>query len=129
MPFPSPSSSACFPLMSTIDVVRPTIFHRGSLPTAVRSRLSGDCAPTGVAIHASTAMRNRLADVVVVVTIMLGSPGLEVVSPLSGTERGPGGEDPKTEEMGHLWGCRMLRIPHILQKDPLELTPFQSRHL
>src|SRR6266540_333497 len=73
MPAHSLSLSACFPLMSTIDVVHPTIFHRGSLPTALRSRLSGDCAPAGVAIHASAAMRDSLTDMGVV-AVMLSAP-------------------------------------------------------
>src|SRR6266404_2224014 len=64
MPSPSLTLSARFPLMSTMDVVRPAIFHRGSFPTAVKSRFSADCAAACVAIHASAAMRHSLAFVV-----------------------------------------------------------------
>src|SRR5258708_5749579 len=53
MPAPSPIFSACLPLASTMDVMRPATFHRGSFPTAVKSRLSGDWAPAGTAIHES----------------------------------------------------------------------------
>src|SRR5437660_1648968 len=60
MPAPSLIFSACFPLASTTDVVRPATFHRGSFPTAVRSRLSGDCAPARIAIHES-AISHSLA--------------------------------------------------------------------
>ena len=44
MPGPSLSLIACFPFTSTDDTVRPTIFHRESLPMVLMSMLSGDCA-------------------------------------------------------------------------------------
>src|SRR5260370_26073283 len=76
MPSPSLSLSACFPLMSTIDAVRPAIFHRESFPTAVTSRLSGDCA-TAVAILASAAIRHSLALVMSSIGIM-AAPRLDL---------------------------------------------------
>src|SRR5205807_1995424 len=62
IPAPSSSLSAWRPLISTIDVVRPTIVQRGSRPTAVTSRFSDDCAAAGVTRHASDAMMSRLGD-------------------------------------------------------------------
>src|SRR5256885_1278817 len=63
-PIPAPSSalSAWRPLISTIAVVRPTIFQRGSRPTAVTSRFSADCAAASVTRHASDAMMSRCGD-------------------------------------------------------------------
>src|SRR5256885_17182144 len=60
IPAPSSSLSAWRPLISTIDVVRPTIVQRGSRPTAVTSRFLDDCAAAGGKRHASDAMMSRL---------------------------------------------------------------------
>src|SRR5215210_4660045 len=60
MPGPSLTLSARFPLISTIDVVRPPLtFHRESLPTVVRSSRSGDWARLTLARQErATAMRH-----------------------------------------------------------------------
>src|SRR5207245_11806771 len=62
IPAPSSSLSAWRPLISTIDVVRPTIVQRGSRPTAVTSRFSDDCAAAGVTRYASDALMRRFED-------------------------------------------------------------------
>src|SRR2546429_9511993 len=62
IPAPSSSLSAWRPLISTIDVVRPTIVQRGSRPTAVTSRFLDGCAAAGVTRHPRDAMIGRVGD-------------------------------------------------------------------
>src|SRR6266702_1984890 len=111
IPAPSSSLSAWRPLISTIDVVRPTIVQRGSRPTAVTSRFSDDCAAAGVTGYASDAMMSRFEDLRGT-AVIVGAPEGDRRAvrdehlrccrqfPLSGTERGTGGEDSGTERAG-----------------------------
>src|SRR6476660_824738 len=61
MPGPSLNFSARFPLTSTMEVVRPSSFHRGSFPTEVRSMASGACPRAGISMHRSALMRHNFA--------------------------------------------------------------------
>src|SRR5438046_10758199 len=101
IPAPSSSLSAWRPLISTIDVVRPTIVQRGSRPTAVTSRFSDDCAAAGVTRYASDAMMGRFGDLRGTAGLVGGPEGerrgvraghlrCRRPFPLSGTERARG---------------------------------------
>src|SRR5437879_13487969 len=90
IPAPSSSLSAWRPLISTIDVVRPTIVQRGSRPTAVTSRFSDDCAAAGVKRHASDAMMSRLGDLHGT-AVILGAPEGEPWQLGRGQHAGRGG--------------------------------------
>src|SRR2546430_12312345 len=85
IPAPSSSLSAWRPLISTIDVVRPTIVQRGSLPTAVTSRFSDDCAAAGGTRRASDAVMSRLGNLHGT-AVIVGGPGR---GPLAGRDEQP----------------------------------------